>query len=285
MTYLNSFCEVLKRKLFESANIANDKVYFYKVKDINDNFFEPMSEKVEQQYKSADGHEIESGKMNHIRSSSAMIYNLLGNSGVEIKENTLLPAGVYEKRFEQQISTLESSSRAANLDAWLCNDKAEIFIEAKCLEWIENGTDVRLKDKYFKSENYFYKRTADVFIKTGRLISCSQYDSCQMFKHTLAIYNDLLERVVTNKKIYLVNVVWELPEYEKLNSNFLKRYRLQEELEHLEFEYFRDNMKDIISLIAEETKCVFEIKYLTVKEFCDLINYHKYQKNYLNRYI
>ena len=47
MTYLNSFCEVLKRKLFESANIANDKVYFYKVKDINDNFFEPMSEKVE----------------------------------------------------------------------------------------------------------------------------------------------------------------------------------------------------------------------------------------------
>lgn len=284
MTYINSFCDVLKKRLIETGRVSLDQITSYKVKHINDNFFETMTESVEQQYLMADGGEIDSGKMEKIRSSSAMIYNLLGNSNVEVKENKKLPSGIYNNNFEVKLKTLETSSRKANLDARLFNDDAEIFIESKCLEWLENGSEKRLKDSYFKTGSYVHDESANLFVKTARLISCSQYDSCQMFKHTLAIFNDLIKRKIS-KKIILLNLVWELPDGEKLESNYLERYKLQERLEHLEFQYFYENMKDIIQIFSTYTNCSFDIKYMTVKEFCSLLSYSSDKLKYIQRYL
>lgn len=295
MLYLEAFYDLLKKKLLETGKITrndfpNDG---YCLDDYNKNFLEIMTDKTRQEYEGGDGNELSSGKMKQIRSSSTMIYNLLGNDDVKIKNNKELPAGIYSKKYEKKLKTISVYSKKtkkkeivyANLDAWLCNDETEIFVESKCLEWIENGTDFYLKESYSKLSNYFYQKTAKDFINIGKKIGCSQYDSCQMFKHTLAIYNYLKESGIKNKKVYLVNIVWELPNNSVLESKYLARYQIQKDLEHLEFNYFYEQMKGIKELFLNDAKCHFEIKYFTVKEFCAILDFDSEKQNYLKRYL
>lgn len=298
MLYLDYFCNLLKNKFLQTGFISksdfieNDEFW---LKSIEKNYFEPMSEETKKNYLDGDGDELgekdksNKPKMSAIRSSSTMIYNLLGNADVKIKENGIIPAGVYKKEYELKHETItyryKGKPTRANLDAYLHNEKDEIFVEAKCMEWIENWTRHDLKTAYLEEKFYFDKSTFPLFEASGRKISCSQYDSVQMFRHTLAIYNYLREKKISDKKVLLLNVVWE-PSVEEIPEEARERYSHQLALEHLEFEYFHEQMQPVIDMFKEHTGCDFEIKYISVADFCQMIDYkNEKQLKFIQRYL
>ena len=243
MSYLDYFLELLQTKLLKTGFVKKEEITNYGVIDARKNFFTDMSDKTIEEYKNGDGKEFEKNDFNRIRSSAAMIFNLLGNDDVIIKSNTIIPSGIYKKEFEKKLKTVKRSGRKANLDAWLYNDNCEIFIESKCLEWLQSYNKP-LKEAYTKdTTRYYFPETAELFREIGNDILLSQYDSCQMFRHTLAIYNYLKEpkKQVANKKIYLVNVVWE-PDEKELPEEIRLTYRNQEKLEYSEFVLFHKKM-------------------------------------------
>ncbi len=286
MSYLDYFCELLKRKFINTGFVKEEEIKNYGLNNIQKNFFTDMSAKVKREYKNGDGKEFEKGDFKRIRSSAAMIFNLLGNDNVELLHNCYLPEGRYEKQFEFKYPTLKRSPRKANLDARLCKEDCEIFIESKCLEWIQNSCNGPLKKSYFNENMYFDSVTAESFIKTGNDILLSQYDSCQMFKHTLAIYNYLRDNPEKkNKKIYLVNVVWE-PNETELPDEVRDVYKYQLELEHSEFNLFYKMMNPIITLIKSSLVKDFDILYLSVKEFYSILKYSdEKQEKFVQRYL
>ena len=297
MIYLDYFCDLLKKRFLqtgfisESDFIENDE---FCLKNLEKNFFEPMSEETKKNYLDGDGDELgrkdktKKANMSAVRSSSAMIYNLLGNNDVIFKENAIIPAGIYKKEYELKHETItyryKRNPTRANLDAYLHNENNEIFIEAKCMEWIENWTRHELKNAYLEEKFYFDKSTFPIFESAGKRISCSQYDSVQMFRHTLAIYNYLREKKIAGKKALLLNVVWELPA-EEIPEKARKRYTHQLALEHLEFEYFHEQMQPVINIFKEHTGCDFDIKYISVADFCKMIDYKdEKQLKFIQRY-
>jgi hypothetical protein len=292
MSYLDYFCELLKRKFLATDKITDSEIYRFQTKEITKNLYHEMSTKTENEYKNSDGDELKKGRINKIRSSAAMIYNLLGNDDVVIRQNKYLPAGEFKKEFEKKYKSInvinEKTDRPyeANLDAWLYNDDCEIFIESKCMEWLQNSSEKELAKSYIKdTSKYFHNSSAELFRSVGNEISLSQYDSCQMFKHTLAIYNYLKKKQIKNKKIYLVNVVWE-PDENDLPDEIRAIYKLQLKLEHREFNLFYEKMKPIINLIKTELTKDFDILYLSVKDFHSMLVFSDdNQRSFVQRYL
>lgn len=292
MSYLDYYCDLLKRKFLATGKIQDDEIRGYQTKKLEKNLFTDMSIKTLKEYDNSDGDEIRKGRINMIRSSAAMIYNLLGNDNVVISKNSLLPAGEYKKDFEKKyksINVINPKTKRpfeANLDAWLYNDECEIFIESKCMEWLQNSHDKELAKSYVKySSKYFHSESAELFRTVGNEISLSQYDSCQMFRHTLAIYNYLMDNPRKGKKIFLVNVVWE-PDAKELPVEIRDIYKLQLELEHREFVFFYKKMESIISQINSDTETEFDILYLPVKNFYSVLEYkNQTQKEFVQRYL
>ena len=284
MGYLDYYCELLKNKFLATGKITEEEISGNKTKQLNKNLFHKMSDKTKNEYLNGDGEELNDGRIKSIRSSAAMIYNLLGNEDVVLSKNLFLQEGKYVKEFELQLATLKRSPRKANLDAWLFNNECEIFIESKCLEWVENRYEKELKDSYFNSRTYFYPDTAEIFVDAAKQIGLSQYDSCQMFKHTLAIYNYLRYHSIKGKKVFLVNVVWE-PDPNEVDEKIRDLYKLQLELEHKEFKWFYEKMHDIIKMISDSGN-EFDILYLSVKDFYSMLVYSdEKQKEFVQRYL
>lgn len=293
MSYLDYFCEVLKRKFLATGEISDTDIKGFQTKEIDKNLYHTMSGKTKNEYNNSDGHELKKGRIDMIRSSAAMIYNLLGDKDVELKKNKYLPEGNYKKEFEKRYKSINVINKktnepyAANLDAWLHNESCEIFIESKCMEWLQNSSDKELAKSYIRyTSKYFYSDSAELFRTIGNEIPSSQYDSCQMFRHALAIYNYLRDHPEKkNKKIYLVNVVWEPDEFE-LPEEIRDVYKLQLELEHREFKLFNEKMNPIINLIKEVLAKDFDILYLPVKEFHSILKYtDEKQKRFVQRYL
>jgi hypothetical protein len=140
------------------------------------------------------------------------------------------------------------------------------------MEWIDNTCEKNLSDSYFDKQRYFYEQSSDIFIKVGKDFCFSQYDACQMFKHTIAIYNYLMDNPKKGKKVFLINVVWE-PDEKDLPAEIREKYKQQLELEHREFAFFYEKMKSIISQIKADTKTEFDILYLPVKDFYSMLEY------------
>ena len=287
MSYLDYFLELLKIKLINTGFVKEDEIKNYGVSCERKNFFTGMSNKTKEEYKNGDGKELESGDFKRIRSSAAMIFNLLGNEEVVIKSNSYLPSGKYKKEFEKKLKTVKRSGKKANLDAWLYNETCEVFIESKCLEWLQRSNKP-LKEAYTKNTTrYYFPETAELFREIGNEILLSQYDSCQMFRHTLAIYNYLKDskNQLLNKKIYLVNVVWE-PDEKELPEEIRLIYRDQLSLEHSEFGLFYKKMKPIIDEINKLPDITFDIIYLSVKDFYSMLVYSdEEQKAFVQRYL
>ncbi len=292
MCYLDYFCELLKRKFLATGKVSDSDIYGFQTKELTKNLYHDMSTKTENEYSNSDGDELKKGRINMIRSSAAMIYNLLGNDDVVIRRNKYLPDGEFKKEFEKKYKSINVRNNKtnrpyeANLDAWLYNDECEIFIESKCMEWLQNSSDKELAKSYTRNTSkYFHGSSAELFRTVGKEISMSQYDSCQMFRHTLAIYNYLKDIGKKNKKIYLVNVVWE-PEDNDLPDEIRTIYKLQLELEHREFHLFYEKMKPIINLIKTELSKDFDILYLSVKDFHSMLVYSdNNQKSFVQRYL
>ena len=285
MSYLDYFCELLKNKFLQTGYIQEDEIVGFKLKEMSKNFYQEMSDKTKEEYKNGDGNELEDGKMNMIRSSSAMIYNLLGNDSVTINTNKLFPSGTYEKYFEKKLKTVKRSGKKANLDAWLHKEDCDIFIESKCMEWIQGGKSTLNKAYTENVSRYYYQSSAEIFRKASTEIELSQYDSSQMFRHTLAIYNYLKEFKITDKKIVLLNVVWE-PSISEVDEKIRETFKLQLELEQKQYGIFYEKMKPVINIIKQETKNDFDIRYLSVKDFCSLIKYtNNKQAKFIQRYL
>ena len=310
--YSKEILNILKRKYIEVAgerdfqNTSEAREYY--LKDLEDNLYLPMSKGAFAAYGQGSGNEISSGKMNALRSSSAMTYNLFWDEVAEIPvgEDNGIGAGVYNVEFEKQYHTLRAdvSNRPANLDAFLyCKlSKEAVACEMKMTEWLFNKPG-ELRDAYLNPDNYIDPEAGNVFVEVakdlvlyndyedpetkketypGRL---PRYDAFQMFKHAVACYTACVkEEPRAIKKLTLVNCVWTFQNPEQLSLKYQERYLKEEEAEREEFEQFKSEMEPVKTLFA--TKGIeFDIKFYTFKEFLKLFTKTEEELKYLVRYM
>lgn len=288
--------------------------------DVKDNLITEMAEEHVEQYGGGSGGEMkpkkegEAAKMAALRSSSAMTFNLVGNYGIRIKDNPFeFALGDYKVEYEKQMRTLAMSlGRPANLDALLTHtpfekDKEAIFCEMKMMEWHTKPSKTELDEKYKEEAYYFLKEAYEVFrpkIDQIKEADFQRYDACQMFKHTLAIFNatftgnidanvDLLEkqREVLQlhgkfKKITLANVVYQIPEKELVGTEIETKYKDMHEQEQKEFDKFKKIMLDnkLIELFKKKCGVDFDIVFIPTKDFIGIMEKSEAEKKYLERY-
>ncbi len=304
--------EFLKDKYLEQNPAAefqvSDGAQAYYLKDLADNLVVPMSDYVEAQYGAGSGGEIDSGKMNALRSSSAMTFNLLGNDSAVIdgtkSKGNRIGSGTYDVEFEKQFYTLKKSvsNRPANLDAFLyCRETGEaVACEMKMMEWLLNAPG-KLKAMYLNPNNYIDPKAGTVFVDVAKkLIDSSveekkdgyksimkRYDAFQMFKHTIACYNaaiSLSEEKRIFNKLTLVNCVWTPCEEKIAGKEVSKKYLERKLEEHKEFEQFKEIMEDVKPLFAD-VNVDFEICFYTVDEFLNMLKKNPEELDALHRYI
>lgn len=296
LRYLRSRYETAtERQMISDSSMRSPQAEFY-FQELDDNLIEPMSEKTNTAYGSADGNELEE-KMRALRSSSAMTYNLLGNGTVEVKEDSpFFVPGKYMVSYEKQLATIKRNPHKANLDAYLEGEKQLIFCEMKMTEWLFNRPGY-LRESYMRKELYLYPEIFDAAMKCLEGIvlheptdhktyysSLEQYDGLQMFKHMLAIYN-FAAKYHSNipHSIRLVNCVWHLPGSADISGIARMEYQKKEIKEHQEFERFYASTKQMREAFTD-LNIDFDIVLMTAEDFSDQFIRTMEQKKYLTRY-
>lgn len=310
--YTEEILSLLKKNHQEAAGVcefqSTEGVRKFYLKNLQDNLYKPMMGKAEKAYGEGSGNEIASGKMNALRSSSALTYNLLWNGIAEIcvttNESKGIKSGIYEVEFEKQYHTLksEASRMPANLDAFLyCNQTKEaIACEMKMTEWIFNKPG-NLRQAYLEVSNYIDEEAGKVFVAIAKSLILnndyddpeeskeeypgimSRYDAFQMFKHTVACYTACtLEEPREIRKLTLLNCVW-MPDVTVLNEEFRERYAREVKLEIDEFKQFKQIMNPI-KRIFENKGILFDVDFITVDDFMKLLRKTDDELKYLRRY-
>lgn len=290
---------ILKELGYElNESCANPKYPDKYYKEYVYNLYENMIDQHKIEYGGGSGgelHESDSkpAKMAAIRSSSAMTFNILGNTDIVLKEENALnhSAGKYYITYEKQHETIDNGKKQqpANLDAMLVSEDGEelIFCEMKMLEWFSNNSG-ELKLAYKTEKNYIHPELAPQFLKAIDVLESSSankdfehYDVWQMFKHTLAIHNYMCEKGWDKvRKVSLLNVVFE-PDESIFDEQELLAYQIQKEKEHKGFERFKYALEEA-GLIKTAGK--FEVKYLSAKQFMDCFQMTNKKRKYLKRY-
>ncbi len=321
MSIRDRITEIIKEKLCPIPTSKQDPEHSFYFKNYKDNLFCEMSDQHKEEYGGGSGGELTAkgnrpAKMASIASSSAMTFNILGNHAAVIKAGYDFAPGRYAIKYEQQMYTLNKSSNPANLDAFLYNDDAQeaIFCEMKMLEWL--GKPGKLKAAYLNANNYYDEKAFDVFSKIAATLKYAkdieskdeyssifvQYDAWQMFKHTLAIYNAVSTRTkaeidskhtggsmaVRFKSITLVNVVFELDESLIEDERLREKYASALQGEKCEAARFIEIMMDPIygleQLFRDYCGVCFEIKYVPVYDFANMLEKTDAERNALARY-
>ena len=291
---------ILKELGYElNESCANPKYPDKYYKEYVYNLYENMIDQHKIEYGGGSGgelHESDSkpAKMAAIRSSSAMTFNILGNTDIVLKEENALnhSAGKYYITYEKQHETIDNGKKQqpANLDAMLVSEDGEelIFCEMKMLEWFSKNSG-ELKLAYKTEKNYIHPELAPQFLKAIDVLESisvdnndfEYYDVWQMFKHTLAIHNYMQEKGWDNvKKVSLVNVVFE-PDESIFEDKELLAYQQQREKEHAGFKQFIIALGKA-GLIRDTGK--FEVKYLSARQFMDCFQMTNKKREYLKRY-
>ena len=295
--------EILKESGHELTVDIADKSYpdtYYSSYEYN--LYEEMDSVHKTQYgegsggelKPKEGEKYSPAKMASIRSSSAMTFNLLGNSTIVLKNNSALghTGGKYSVAYEKQIPTIVSgkAQNPANLDAFLVSEDGSelIFCEMKMMEWFDKNKS-ELKEAYMEESNYPHRSLYPQFMKAAEVINAfvqhktfEHYDVWQMFKHTLAVHNYVADHAWDNiKKVTLVNVVFE-PNVESIYEGVREEYSNQVESEHEGFNHFSFALSEA-GLIDKEGKD-FSVKYLTAKQFYECFDISEEKQKYLRRY-
>ena len=300
----------LIKKFFE--NVAGIHPYqtgsearSYYLLNLDDNLYKPMDEVAQKAYGEGTGNEIASGKMNALRSSSALTYNLFWNRIAKFRDTSKrIGNGTYAVEFEKQYKTLKPSVSGlpANLDAFLyCEDTFEaVACEMKMMEWIFNKPGT-LRKKYLDPENYINEEAGRVFVDIAKELiletdyenpdeveaACcrmTRYDAFQMFKHTVACYSACaFQEKRKIKKLTLVNCAWTLSKPELLEEKYRERYLREEECERYEFEEFKKSMAPVKKLFAD-IGVDFDICFYSVQELLSLLEKDTEERNYLRRY-
>lgn len=284
----------------------------YNLESFEDNLYKPMSQSVYDAYGKGSGNEISSGKMNSVRSSSALTYNLFWRERATVSDSFFpkysmkITPGKYDVEFEKTYHTLKTtvSNRPAHLDAFLYNsDNSEaIAIEVKMTEWIFNKPG-NLKAAYLDENSYINKEAGKVFVSIARnLIGNTdydfdtesadypsftvRYDAFQMFKHTVACYTACVsEEKRPVKKLTLLNIIWDLARSEELPSD--ESMRIYDEIaatERFELDLFFRRMEPVKKLF-EDIGVKFEFKAIKMSDIPVLFEYDDDELKYLKRYI
>ena len=307
MSFQEEFMETLKRRYVETVGerefggTRSKTQAPYYLKRVEDNLVMPMSEQHVAEYAHGSGGELE-GKMKSLRSSSAMTFNLLGNSPVKATGAHGLPAETYSVEFEHQLPTLAGNPHPANLDAKLEreNGKTVIYCEMKLAEWILNKAG-GLRAQYLEAKDYLISTGSaaafrEVFAalcddgesgSATRKPKLDRYDAFQMLKHTLAIYTEMHRRAQAGeplpKQIMLLNCVWEMANPEKL-ARYESKYRALEAQEHEQFRTFMEVAQALPELFAS-LGVEFAIRYLSFANMRDALELEDAHRRALNRYI
>lgn len=299
----NKYTEVCGEHEFQNTSEMRK---FY-LKNLNDNFYRPMDESAFEAYGKGSGSEIDSGKMNALRSSSALTYNLFWNQMAELTKpgESGLGRGVYKVEFEKQFHTLKKSvsGNPANLDAFLVCGKTNeaIAVEMKMMEWIFNRPG-ELKAKYLDEENYIDKEAGKVFVSVAKELIRTEdyedpetekasyspiplrYDAFQMFKHAVACYTAIVaEEPRKIEKLTLVNCAWTLSDPALLSEKSRERYLREEHTELEEFEIFKNAMEPVKTLF-EKHSVEFDIRFFKFGDFLGLFEKTEEEIEYLRRY-
>jgi hypothetical protein len=274
----------------------------YYLKELNDNFYKPMSNKSRSNYEQGSGNELKKN-MYALRSSAALTYNLFGNGAAIFKDQKerddqkeqfkRIREGVYSVEFEKQYPTLTSSDKPANLDAFLYQkDTCEaIAIEMKMLEWIIDSNQGKLSDSYLSKKNYIDDDAGEVFSYiAGKLKNevkkIKKYDAFQIFKHTVACYRACFDKEAEPriiKKLTLVNCMWTLPT-SKI-PEIKDKYCANKKEVQGEFETFYNYMREVKSLFKRIDKDFeFDIILCSFNDFLALLEKDKEELDYLRRY-
>jgi hypothetical protein len=290
-------------------------------KSYQDNLYDLMADHVLKAYSEGSGSELHPyvrfgkqcpAKMSSIASSSAMTFNLLGNTQATILPEKQLPQGVYQVQYEKQMYTINLGSGPANLDAFLSNEssKTAIFCEMKLLEWLnEPGT---LKESYRNSKYYFTADDSavscpiDAYAIFQELIEkitnakFKRYDAWQMFKHLLAIYNytsfttknavEAFGMIPSMAGMYnhiiLANVVNEFPPERIQDEKTREEYIAVLQQEQIEASRFMEIIRNsgIPHLFDNNCNAGIEVQYMSAKDFSDSLDMPQAKRNYLTRY-
>ena len=262
---------------------TRSKYYF---ENLEDNLYEKMSDRTRGFFEAGSGEELKD-KMFALRSSSAMTFNLLGNDSITVKPNNLLGAGEYRIEYEKQLDTLQKSKALANLDALLEKADEICFCEMKLFEPLYHKTSFQkeLPSSYEDMERYIYLDSAYSFKESIEKLKASgikRYDACQMFKHTLGIYNYARKNELKGKKITLLNCIWTLNE--SLGDKKLDQQYNQIALEERnEFNKFIECMFNPINAFSK-FGIDFSIKLITEKDLESILNISEEKRKWLKRY-
>lgn len=263
---------------------TRNKYYFA---NLNDNFYTPMSEKVQEQFGGGSGKELKD-KMFALRSSAAMTYNIFGNDDVTILPNDFITSGKYSVSYERQFNTLNNSNSPANLDVVLESDEEIVFIEVKLFEpfYHKINYEKELSGAYEEDFRYVYSDSFYFFQRAIEKIQTSaikRYDAWQMFKHSLGIYNYARTNELKKKKLTLLNCVWTFND-EISDSNIQFEINKIMKEEQAEFKIFKDSMFYVQNAF-EKQNLNFTMDFVTVKDLISIIDIDETKKNWLGRYL
>lgn len=298
----------LKKKLIGLSDItANDFLSlnrndsgFYYLDIYEKNLITKMDQQHIYEYSSGDGNELidnyRPAKMKALRSSSALTFNLIGNKTVKVKTAKYgINFGQYNVQFEKKFKTLVGSSKPATLDACLISDdkKSCVLCEMKMFEWFSLQSPVISasylnKNKYYDVNAFFVFET--IFNKIKQSSNKIRYDSPQMLKHLLGIYNTFLDaknnaehEFHTINKITLLNCVWELENISML-ENYCTEYLTIVQQEQDEYDIFKMSIQPIIELFKNQLEIDLELHFVNHKEFINILDKSQTELDYLLRY-
>ena len=217
-----------------------------------------------------------------VRSSAAMIFNLLG------EEYFVLDKKYYSDIvYEQGFRAIKNSPEARLDTVFSSSDKTEMYaVEAKLLEWKDSPKN--LAKAYLDKRRYYAtNKNCQSFIdffqslilqeqdSYGRYKHLTKrYDAIQMTIHTLALYNHFSKATnSTIKKLTLLNVVW--------------RYDCDEyAIEEQEAQEYIKKANSRFAPLFKQIGIDFSIQYSTFQDFMQRIDFSNAPKRfeYLKRY-
>lgn len=305
-----------ERWLAVNPNVAVewDVTYPYYFKDVNFNLVYDMSDHVYHSYNEGSGSELKKRivngrerppKMQALKSSSAMTFNIFGNGDDDGNITVLgndcgLPTGKYQLDYEKKLLALNSRA-PANIDACLASKNTTLLFEMKMTEWF--GAPSLLSPSYLNENAHFsdekFRQTMQALMRTyltrtkeqdskGRYkCNTNHFDAFQIMKHIFGIYNGIHQgKLPKVPVIKLIVGFWTVPDADFFKGSKKLYYTYQDAERELrqEFHSFYDELKGINDLFKEQGIC-FELKLLTVKEIVKCLEKSRAEMDALRRYL
>lgn len=223
-----------------------------------------------------------------LRSSAALTYNLFGDDFCQIKAPKSW--GIESKdykivRYEWKYRTIGRSR--ANLDAYLHQGNCHLFVEMKLLEPLVETHDFPSLQKYLKHSDCpgIFKCAFLCFADEQN--KPKHFDTFQMLKHLLAIYNYFKrERYTERQKVVLLNCHWKPSEnYIQKHNNYSRRTKSLEDT----YAAFNDSAKKFLNL-NEHFQIFFDEENLNVDLVLAICDHRELKRiigeddEYLKRY-